>query len=277
MEGTEVVDVIALPNLGDQWRIAGAGNFNSDATTDILWYRDRGRTARVWLMGDVAGANEFDRRVASGWVIAGVGDFDGEGRTEIALWNQSSRVEIWGLDDELVRIVRFSIRKNSNVVGFGDVDGDGDDDVIIQDSRKRKIGASLMSADFSSQQVLFGKLPTPRDVIDSGDYDGDDRSEFLWREFSLTGGWRAGITHLSKNLELDDRSLELDLGDNGSVVGSADYDGDGNTDLLVFDRETRELVLWLLDGLGVYRYESLGTIAENWAPMGFNTDDSANR
>ena len=59
------------------------------------------------------------------------------------------------------------------------------------------------------------------------------------------------------------------------MVGSADYDGDGSADLLVFDPSTRELVLWLLGGSGVLGTESLGALTAGWLPVGFNTDDAA--
>jgi hypothetical protein len=76
-------------------------------------------------------------------------------------------------------------------------------------------------------------------------------------------------------LKLSGDPLDLNLGPDHSVVGTADYDGDGSTDLLVFDPATRELVLWLMAGAGPHRFESLGTIETDWLPVGFNTDDAA--
>jgi hypothetical protein len=69
--------------------------------------------------------------------------------------------------------------------------------------------------------------------------------------------------------------LDLDLGIDQAVVGSADYDGDGSADLLVFEPATRELTIWLIDGSGALSFESLGTLAPGWLPTGFNTDDDA--
>jgi hypothetical protein len=115
------------------------------------------------------------------------------------------------------------------------------------------------------------------DVIDSGDYNGDGLSDLLWRDLSSSGERSAGIWYLSSGLRLSGNPLELNLETDHSVVGSADYDGDGSADLLVFNPETRELVLWLMDGSDAHSFESLDTIAADWLPVGFNTDDPANQ
>jgi len=278
MDGTENVDVIVLPSMEPGWLIGGAGDFDSNGTTDILWYHDGSRTARIWLMGEFADDGEFDLRLPAGWVVAGVGDFNGDGRDEFAIWNRSRHIKIWGLNGELVRLARITIRPQREIAGFGDIDGDGDDDIIVQDRRKLRIEASLMSSDFSSKRVLLDRQRAALwDVIDSGDLDGDGRSDLLWRELSSGAPGSAGVSNLSSSLALSENPLDLGLGVDHSVLGSADYDGDGSTDLLVFNPETRELVLWLMDEAGAHRFESLGTLAPDWFPAGFNTDDAASR
>jgi len=274
MEGSEVVDVVALPSMDPSWRTVGAGDFDSDGTPDILWVHDRKRTAPVRLMGDFVGYGEFDIKLASGWVVAGVGDFNGDGRDEAAIWNQSNRVEFWGLKGELVRVGRISIGRHWRVAAIGDIDGDGNDDIIFQDRRKRRIEVSLMSADFSTQRVLLDKQRTALwDVIDSGDYDGDGQSDLLWRDLSWGAPGNAGVWHLSSRLKLSGSPLDLNFGADHSVVGSADYDGDGSADLLVFKPSTRELTLWLMGRSGALSIVSLGTLTAGWLPAGFNTDD----
>jgi hypothetical protein len=276
MVGSEIVDVVALPSLNPGWRAVGAGDYDGDGTTDILWYHDDSGTARIWLMGEFEGDGEFDVQLAAEWAIVGAGDFDGDGRDEIATWNQSSRLRLWGLKGELVRIAQISIGRNWEFAGIGDIDGDGGDDIIIQDRRKRKIGASLIAADFSSQKVTLDRQWAAQwDVIDSGDYDGDGQSDLLWRDLSQGTQGSAGVWHLSSHLKLSGKPLDLDLGIDHSVVGSADYDGDGSADLLVFNPETRELVLWLMDEAGPQQFERLGEVATDWLPVGFNADDTA--
>ncbi|MBW2715137.1 MAG: VCBS repeat-containing protein [Deltaproteobacteria bacterium] len=276
MNGPTVVGVIALPSIGPDWRAVGAGDFDSDGITDIVWVDDASGSARVWLMGDDSGSGEFDLRLKSGWVVSGTGDFNGDGRSEIAISNQGSRLEIWGLNRKLVRLARISVRQHWEVVGFGDIDGDGDDDFVFQNRRKQKIEASLMSADFSSRRASIEGLPGVRwNIIDAGDFNGDGQSDLLWRGFSWSAAGDAGVLHLSGNSKFRSQPSDLDLEATQIVAGSADYDGDGITDLLVFDPETRDLDLWLMDGDGARAIESLGTVTPDWHPVGFNTNDTA--
>jgi hypothetical protein len=278
MRGSEIFNEIALPSMDPSWRTAGLGDFNSDGATDILWYDDRSGTARIWLMGGFTGDEEFDTQLPAGWVVAGVGDFDGDGRSEIAIWNRSTRLEFWGLNGGLVRLAQIPVHPHREIAAFGDVDGDGDDDIIIQDHRKRRIEALLMSADFTAQRVLLDRQKIAQwDVIDGGDFDGNGQSDLLWRNLSSKAPGSAGVWNLSSSLKLSGSPLDLNLGVDRTVVGSADYDGDGTTDLLVFDPATHELVLWLMAGSGAHRFESLGTLAPDWLPAGFNTDDTVIR
>jgi hypothetical protein len=85
------------------------------------------------------------------------------------------------------------------------------------------------------------------------------------------------VWHLSRSLELSGDPLDLELGIDHSVVGSADYDGDGSADLLVFNPATRELVLWLMSETDPHHLESLGEVATDWLPAGFDTDDAAHQ
>jgi hypothetical protein len=276
MIDSRVFDVIPLPTMNPHWIAAGAGDFDANGTTDILWY-DAGRLmGRIWLMGDVAGNREFDLPLEAGWVVEGSGDFNGDGRGEIAISNQSSRVEMWGLKQKLIRLGRTSVRLRSEIVGFGDIDGDGDDDIITQDRRERKIEASLMSANFSGTWVLLDRQQVALwNVIDTADYDGDGQCDLLWRDLSWQNQGGAGVLHLTSRLDVSGNPLKLGLGLDRTVMGSADYDGDGIADLLVFDSSTRELVLWRMGGSGVLGFESLGTLARDWLPVGFNADDDA--
>jgi hypothetical protein len=276
MHGSRIAAETHLPTMAPRWLAAGVGDFDFDGITDILWYDPDHRTGRIWLMGDFAGDGEFDLQLAAGWTIERVADFDGDGRDEIAIWNQSTRVEIWGLEEVLVRFGRVSIQKHRQVVGVGDIDGDGDDDIIIEDSRNRRIEASLMSADFSAQRVFLDTKGTTRWlVIDSADYDGNGQSDLLGRDLSRNGGGSAGVWHVTSSLDLSGDPLDLGLGPDHSVLGSADYDGNGSADLLVFNPSTRELALWLMGGSGVLRFESLGTLTAGWLPAGFNSRDAA--
>jgi hypothetical protein len=276
MHGTEIGVVTPLPNVDSGWRIAGADDFDSDGTTDILWFDADNGVVHIWFMGDFAGDGPSDLALEPGWVIIGSGDFDGDGRSEIAISNHSSRIEFWGVSGDFVRLGQLSMRHSWEIVGIGDVDGDGTDDMIFQDLRERTIEVLLLSSDFSTRKVVLDKQRIAQwNIIDSADYDGNGQSDLLCRNLSDRGRGGAGVWHLSSGLYLNGRPLDLNLGANLSVVGSADYDADGAADLLVFDPAISQLALWLLDRAGVHGFQSLGSLATGWLPAGFHTNDNA--
>ncbi len=125
------------------------------------------------------------------------------------------------------------------------------------------------------QKILLSKQRVPLwNVIDSADYDGDGQSDLLWRDVSRAGPGGVGVWHLSNPLYLSDIPLDLNLGTELVVMGSADYDADGSSDLLVYDPARRRLRLWLMDRDGVHHIENLGVLARGWLPVGFFADDA---
>jgi Domain of unknown function (DUF4114)/FG-GAP-like repeat len=92
--GQQVQNYSFLLTVPDpNWQIHGSGDFNRDASLDLVWRnRVTGETA-LWLMGGEQG-NQFQERVAlftvadPAWQIQGAGDFDRDGDPDI-LWRNA--------------------------------------------------------------------------------------------------------------------------------------------------------------------------------------------
>jgi hypothetical protein len=88
MNGNTVIGGGLLLNspFGPDWDLAGAGDFNADGKSDLVWHRASDGLTEIQFMdgtnstgGGLIPANPFGQ----GWDIAGVGDFNGDGRADL--------------------------------------------------------------------------------------------------------------------------------------------------------------------------------------------------
>ena len=137
----------------------------------------------------------------------------------------------------------------------GDVDGDGDADLVVAWNRlvdgEKQQGWIVASNDglgrFDPTQEVallitsFSSYPRPLDLWGS-DFDGDGLLDLVVEHgtVELWSSWGGGFDPV------------LQLGPGGTLVGLADGDGDGDMDLLVrwdnYFRESSDLTLWIDDG-----------------------------
>jgi glucose/arabinose dehydrogenase len=80
------------------WKIVGAGDFDGDGKSDILWRNDS--TGQVWMMlmnGEaIASQQQVYVEPNLAWKIVAVGDYDGDGKSDI-LWRNDATGELWML------------------------------------------------------------------------------------------------------------------------------------------------------------------------------------
>jgi hypothetical protein len=68
----------------------GAGDFDGDGHTDLVWENTSSGERYLWLMNGTTYLSSVDLgSVALSWHIAGTGDFNGDGQPDI-LWENTS-------------------------------------------------------------------------------------------------------------------------------------------------------------------------------------------
>ena len=128
----------AFNNAGAGWTIAGTGDFDGDGRDDILWRNTNGDVTN-WLgqaNGNFAGnAGASYNNPGAGWSVAGTGDFNGDGRDDILWRNANGDVTNW-LGQASGNFAGNASNSYNNpgagwsVIGVGDYNGDGRDDVL---------------------------------------------------------------------------------------------------------------------------------------------------
>ena len=254
-------------------------DFNGDGIDDVLWRSAAGELSN-WL-GTASGgftnndANAFNV-VSTDWKIVGTGDFNGDGRDDI-LWRNinSGDLSNWlgqasggyvGNDAAAYTPVPTTYR----VVGVGDFNGDGMSDILWRGpSGTITNWLGLPTGGFQVNDANSAN-PAPSDwnVAGTGDFNGDGRSDIVWRrtngEMSNWLGQPNG--GFVSNGAVAGASVET----RWVIAGVGDFNGDGYSDLL-WRSDAGELTNWLGRNDGGFNdnianaYYSIGT---DWQVVG---------
>ena len=129
-----------------------------------------------------------------------------------------------------------------NATAHGDFDGDGWLDLFYRDPRTG-IDFFWMAAETTPDWGIATKRPAPTvglswTVAGTGDFDGDGRSDLLWRDQRSGSNaiWRSGDAAQSLRMPMVALSWTI------AAVG--DYNGDGKSDIVWRNRNTGANVLW---------------------------------
>ncbi|NVB79771.1 MAG: VCBS repeat-containing protein [Kofleriaceae bacterium] len=94
--------------VSSDWSIAGAGDFNGDGSSDILWRNYDGRL-QIYLMHEAQYLSTVSLGwLPSTWVIKGTGDVNGDGIADIVFTHSSSN-----------EVMTWLIGHNASVIGTG--------------------------------------------------------------------------------------------------------------------------------------------------------------
>lgn len=201
-------------------------------------------------------------------------DFNQDGVTDVIFQHTDGRLMTWYFDGAMSFVTNATLKKASStlrVYGYSDFDNNGDCDILLRNSSTLKLYSWMYTnVTAYSKTLTFAKKPSsgwiPRSMVD---YDNDGLRDIL---FKHTDGrvafWRMnGVTNLS-SLTLA-KSKKISTG--YDLVSSADFNFDGQKDLLLNKASDGTLTFWYMSGTNYLRtsnaiVRTTGAPFKGWTP-----------
>ena len=276
----------SLDYTGAQALYGAASPPPPSATSDILWRHQDGTTA-TWRGADYWWTS-LPGVLGNDWQIQGVGDFDGDGQSDI-LWRcfpQAPAVSCGQAIYGSVAIWHFvggdygwttwpgALDFNWQIHGVGDFDGNGAADILwrcVPQAPATACGEAIYGSTAIWQftggnygwTIWPGALDLTWQIRGVGDFDGNGRSDMLWRNADGSNA----IWH-----DADWRSTQwLTSRDTGwQIQGVGEFDGDGRSDIL-WRHTSGATEIWLAADSG--HTLSPGTLDGTWQIRGVGDFD----
>jgi len=284
VRATEAVTTLAGSIDPAKWEIAAVGDFNGDGKDGLLWVEKS--TGYAYMQYDMTSFDEVNDKtnclgvVGEGYSIKAGGDFSGSGidgvlmqgpafgDPEISLnyglpvWARDNTgatyngwlgalVNTWQPGDPLKGDLNDPASINANnykydVIGVGDFNGDGRDDVMLQNTMPKTVNGKTITGSGDVFTFLTGdeaaiKAGAPPtvcyagcatdgwEVIGFGDFDNDGIDDALLSDGTGIAGWKMAYGQRGGDFWFGN------LPSGYGISGVSDVDNDGTDDIILSD------------------------------------------
>jgi uncharacterized protein (DUF1800 family) len=187
MSGTTVTSTTAMGlNADTDWRISGTGALGGDTRADVVFRHEALGQNILWIM-TASGPTPLGLPAETdlGWRVAGVADANGDGRGDVYWRHRDGRNRVWLMGDGVFsQSIDLPAREATwQIAGLGDYDLNGVADILWRHPVRGTAIIWLMSSStiVGRSDELFVTHSGEWQAELVADYNGDNKSDILWR------------------------------------------------------------------------------------------------
>jgi hypothetical protein len=232
---------ITIPVVDPTAQAIASGDFDGDGFVDLAYSAGQA-TGHLW-QGRGRGDGTFEifeeTPVAAGPVDLAVGDLDGDGRSDLVVASEQGDAVslVYGAPagtPHLLSTPRISVGRGPTRVAIGDVDGDGDGDLVVAARLSHEVAVLLGNGARGFGPPTSLPLDQAPTLLALADLDADGDLDIA------TGGRSDGVIALfdgDGNGTFSHSELALTTGPNPTGLMALDADSDGEVDIVTVNRD----------------------------------------
>jgi alpha-tubulin suppressor-like RCC1 family protein len=184
-------------------------------------------------------------------IPASASDFTGDRQSDI-LWRHAARGEVWlwpmnGPVKTAETYLRTVSEAGWQIRGQGDQNGDGRANILWRHAPTGMLYLWSIAWWYSIPLIREDYVDTvdpAYDIVGTGDYNGDGKSDILWRHQTNGELW----VWLMNGATLVSSTYVMTVDPGYAVVGSGDLNGDGRADIVWRHKTGGDVWVWLMNG-----------------------------
>ncbi len=247
---------------------------------DLLW-RNRQTASSgfgnnyLWEMKDTVAtaSTKLPDVMDANWNVVGTGDTNKDGIADIFWRNSVTGQDVcWQMNGQggiLKGVTLRTVEDTTwNIVGVGDVNGDGEQDLLWRNPTNGiNVWWLMQGLEYKESRIITPLDPVNKDweIKGVGDVDQDGQLDIFWsnRTTKQMVWWvMDGLQNSSRSF-----SIEPDSG-GGTAIGTADFNNDKLPDIVLRNNKTGEASLLLMDRAVTLDRYSIATIDLAWDIVG---------
>lgn len=252
-------------------------DFNADGATDILLRNSVTGSNLIRTMNGTSPLSTvpFGRDVADpNWKFQVVGDFNADGRADVILRRYAGAGQslAWSMNGAVIlsesEFGRPVFDTSWEIVGSGDFNNDGKDDVILKNYLSDQNLIWYMNGYQIQNEGLYGRAlsDTTWRISATGDFNGDGQTDIVLRHQAPNGGGQNIVWFMNGSNIIGEASIGRAVADvNWEISGAGDFNRDGKTDIFLRNYSNGSNLIWTMNGISILgEFTTPGIPDTNW-------------